>query len=171
MIRIRSGEVGDIDAIMTCYDKARQYMRESGNLTQWINGYPSRDLVLADIALGNNYVGIDDEGELVMTFAFILGEDPTYALIEDGEWPDNLPYGTIHRLGSNGKHRGILKACVDFCMSRIGNIRLDTHADNRTMRQGVAKLGFQRCGIIYCDDGTPRIAYQKKRSTAEEEAC
>ncbi|MBD5265378.1 MAG: GNAT family N-acetyltransferase [Bacteroides sp.] len=160
-ITIRKGTVTDIDGIMTCYETARKFMRESGNHTQWINGYPSRELVAEDIADGKSYVGVDEEGEIAMAFTFIIGDDPTYSVIEDGEWPDNLPYGTIHRLGSSGKHHGMLRICTDFCLSKIGNIRLDTHADNSKMQHTAEKLGFKRCGIIYCFDGSPRIAYQK----------
>lgn len=100
MIRIRKGTLGDIEAIMACYDDARHFMRASGNHSQWVNGYPSRATVENDIANGVNYVGEDEAGTLVMVFAFILGEDPTYAIIEDGEWLNTLPYGTIHRLAS-----------------------------------------------------------------------
>lgn len=161
MIRIRKSREADIDAIMECYDIARQYMRASGNLNQWINGYPSRELVAQDIARGIGYVGQDESGEIVMAFAFILGDDPTYEVIEDGQWLNNLPYGTIHRLGSNGRYRGILRLCVDFCMTQTDNLRLDTHADNATMQGAARSLGFERCGIIYCEDGSPRIAYQR----------
>lgn len=161
MIRIRKGTNADINEIMFCYDKARQFMRYAGNQSQWINGYPSRELVIDDIAKGNNYVGYDNEGEIVMAFAFILGEDPTYSVIEEGEWLNNLPYGTIHRLGSNGKHCGMFEICVNFCMSAIKNIRLDTHTDNIIMQKAAEKLDFKRCGIIYCADGSPRIVYQK----------
>ncbi len=161
MIRIRKGIAADIDAIMSCYDAARRYMRASGNHSQWINGYPSQELVAEDIAAGINYVGEDEDGEIVMAFAFLIGDDPTYSVIEEGQWLNNLPYGTIHRLGSTGRHRGILKLCVDYCMSYIGNLRLDTHADNATMLHAAEKLGFTRCGIIYCIDGSPRMAFQK----------
>ena len=161
MITIRKGRFRDLDHIMHCYDKARSYMRSNGNMSQWINGYPSSSLIVEDINSGINYVGIDNAGEIVMTFAFIIGEDPTYSVIEDGKWLNSLPYGTIHRLASNGMHKGILKICVDFCTTYIGNLRLDTHADNKTMLNAACRLGFKRCGIIHCCDGTPRIAFQR----------
>ncbi len=163
MIKIRKGTLADIDAMMDCYDIARKFMRASGNMTQWCNGYPSREQIAKDIAKGVNHVGIDRDGSIVMVFAFIIGEDPTYALIEDGEWLNQLPYGTIHRIASTGKHKGILNTCVDYCSTLIDNIRLDTHADNITMQTAAQRLGFERCGIIYCSDGTPRIAYQRYR--------
>lgn len=163
MITIRKGKLAELDAMMSIYDKARAYMRENGNMTQWNNGYPSRSIVENDIESGVNYVGVDESGEIVMTFAFITGEDPTYSLIEDGAWLDEQPYATIHRLASSGRHKGIFRRCIEFCNSRINNIRLDTHADNRTMQNAAISLGFRRCGIIYCSDGTPRIAYQRNQ--------
>lgn len=160
-ISIRKARVEDLDAVMAIYDTARKYMRANGNCSQWINGYPSRTLIANDIAQEQLYVGTDDDNELVMAFAFIIGEDPTYAVIEDGRWLNDRPYGTIHRLGSNGKYGGMLLACVDYCSQMTGNLRLDTHEDNMTMRTLVTRYGFKRCGIIYCDDGSPRIAYQR----------
>lgn len=168
MLQIRKATTADIDAIMACYDSARAYMRASGNASQWTNGYPSRELVAEDISQGAAYVGLDDNGEIVMAFAFFIGADPTYAVIEGGRWLNDLPYGTIHRLASNGSQHGMLRQCVDFCMSMTGNIRLDTHADNSTMLHAVGRLGFSRCGTIYCADGTPRIAFQK---TAQNRNC
>lgn len=164
MIEIRRSRLSDIDAIMECYAAARQYMRANGNPSQWINGYPSRRQIEEDIRAGQGYVGTDGNGEIVMAFAFISGEDPTYIHISDGEWLNDKPYGTIHRLASNGKVKGALKTCVDFCSTMTDNIRLDTHADNVIMQRGVAVLGFRRCGIILCQDGSPRIAYQRELS-------
>ena len=161
MMEIRKTTEDDIDRVTEIYAIARQYMRDHGNATQWVGGYPSRELVADDVRRGVGYVGVDDDGEIVMAFAFIIGDDPTYDVIEDGGWLNDEPYGTIHRLGSSGKYHGILRRCVDYCFSRIGNLRLDTHADNATMHAAAAALGFTRCGTIYCVDGTPRTAYQR----------
>lgn len=139
-------------------------MRVNGNHQQWINGYPSRELVRRDIDNGVSYVGEDTDGDVVMAFAFIIGDDPTYTLIEDGEWLNDLPYGTIHRLGSTGKYGGMLRKCVEFCFTKVNNLRLDTHIANRPMQQAAERLGFIRCGVIYCQDGTAREAYQLLRN-------
>ena len=159
-LTIRRGTAADIDAVLEIYEASRRYMRTTGNLTQWSDGYPARADVKADIEAGNGYVG-EVDGEIVMAFAFIVGEDPTYRIIEDGEWLNDLPYGTIHRLGSNGKRSGVLAACVEFCFGFTDNLRLDTHRDNRPMLTAIERSGFTRCGIIYCRDGSPRIAFQK----------
>lgn len=56
--------------------------------------------------------------------------------------------------------KGVFRECLAYCMSRISNIRIDTHRDNAIMRHLLEKHGFQECGIIYVEDGSPRIAYQ-----------
>lgn len=160
-IEIRRAVESDIDAIMTVFDSAKVFMRKTGNTSQWAGAYPARQNILADIRAGVSYIGVDDVGHIAVTFAFIPGEDPTYSLIEDGAWLNDLPYGTIHRIASSGLYAGMLSRCVDFCFKQIDNLRIDTHADNRPMKDALARLGFSRCGIIYCVDGTPRIAYQK----------
>lgn len=168
MITIRRSTPSDVEAIMRVYDAARRYMRANGNATQWVNGYPQRELVEADIAAGHGFVGLDGRGNIVMAFAFIVGDDPTYSVIEQGAWLNNHPYGTIHRLGSDGSQRGVFEACIDYCRSLMPNLRLDTHAENATMHHCALKAGFVRCGIIYVADGTPRVAYQLPTAVQHE---
>ena len=66
----------------------------------------------------------------------------------------------MHRIGSDGKKRGIFNAALDYCKTVIPDLRIDTHADNKVMQKLITAYGFDRCGIIYIDDGSPRIAYQ-----------
>ena len=47
---IRLATYDDIPAIMLVIDAAREMMHASGNVNQWINGYPSKELIHADIA-------------------------------------------------------------------------------------------------------------------------
>lgn len=41
---------------------------------------------------------IEEDGQIHGVFAFILGADPTYAVIEDGAWRSDEAYGTIHHI-------------------------------------------------------------------------
>ena len=157
---VRKGRTEDLDEIMDIYEKGRAYMRAQGNLSQWINGYPSRELLAEDIRRGECYVICGEDGVLLGVFAFILGDDPTYRVIEEGAWRSSAPYGTVHRLASNGRRGGVGKACYDFCKSRIGHVRADTHADNLTMQRSLEVNGFVRCGVIHIADGSPRISYE-----------
>ena len=90
----------------------------------------------------------------------ILGDDPTYAYIEDGRWPNSKPYGTIHRIGTDGAIHGAVQMARDYALQFTDEVRADTHADNKPMQHTLTKNGFVRCGIIYLEDGAPRIAYQ-----------
>ena len=48
---IRRATYDDIPAIMQVIDAAREMMHASGNVNQWINGYPSKEVIHADICL------------------------------------------------------------------------------------------------------------------------
>ena len=156
---IRLAKTEDLDKLMKIYEAARDYMRKSGNPTQWRTEYPPRNILESDILLQQLYV-VEIEGEICGAFVLIFGDDPTYNYIEDGDWPNNKPYGTIHRLASGGTSKGVFKQCIDFCKTQSNNLRIDTHTNNKTMRHLIEKHGFQRCGLIFISDGTSRIAYQ-----------
>ena len=133
---------GDLPQILQIYAHAREAMAASGNPTQWGDNFPPQELLEEDIDSNRLFVDVVN-GQLLGVFAFILGVDPTYQVIEDGAWlNDTLPYGTIH-------------------------LRADTHADNQIMQHLLEKNGFTRCGIIHVADGTPRIAYQKLALTQQ----
>ena len=158
---IRPTIYADMDALLAIFAHARQQMAADGNPTQWGDGYPSCNQLQEDIQRGVSYV-MEQDGEVCATFVFILGEDPTYQIIEDGAWLDNIhPYGTIHRIASNGQQRGVFCSVLDWCTAHCSNIRIDTHQHNQRMIHLIEKAGFSRCGIIYTRDHSPRVAYQR----------
>lgn len=157
-MEIRKSAIEDIDSIMNIFAAAKQFMDEHGNQTQWEKGYPSEELLRTDIQNGNNYV-ITENGSFAGTFSFIIGADPTYAVIKNGGWHYDLPYGTIHRLASNGTAKGISRACFNYCLERADYLRIDTYKNNIAMRAAIEKFGFEECGIILVRNGTERIAY------------
>ena len=161
---IRQSMPEDIGSIMPIYDTARRFMADNGNPGQWTGGYPSETLIRSEIAAGHSFLCLDDDGKVAGTFCFIIGEDPTYRVMEQGEWLADGPYGTIHRLASGGTSKGVAYACIDWCWEKIHNLRIDTHADNLVMQSILDRAGFVRCGIIRTDDGSPRIAYQRIES-------
>ncbi len=97
-------------------------------------------------------------------YNFIQGKDiePTYHTIEDGAWIDGGSYGVVHRLASDGSEKCIGRYCLDWAYEQCGNLRVDTHTDNKVMQNILAKLGFVKCGIIHVvEDNYPRYAYEK----------
>jgi len=158
MIRIATNN--DLSIILNIYEYARKFMKENGNETQWNNSFPPKDLLLEDIKEGRLYVY--EENNIVHgVFAFIIGEDATYKKIEDGAWLSNDVYGTIHRVASDGKVKGMLNKIISYCETKISHLRIDTHENNKIMQHLILKNGFIKCGIIHVEDGTPRIAYEK----------
>jgi hypothetical protein len=139
-------------------------MRSDGNTGQWINGYPSEEIIMNDIENGYGYVVVDVF--IVSYFAFIPSPEPTYAKIYDGQWlDDTLPYHVVHRIGSTPTSHGIFKTIMDWCFSNDEhrNIKIDTHRDNRIMQHCILSYGFTYCGIIYLANGDERLAYQLGR--------
>ena len=164
----RGARRSDLDAIMQIYARARQEMAASGNPTQWGTSFPPQDLIEEDIDTNRLFVYLHN-GEMEAVFAFVLGPDPTYAKIEDGQWlNDALPYGTIHRLASAGKRPGVATDVINWCLEHCESLRADTHADNKIMQHLLEENGFTRCGIIHVEDGTPRIAYQRLSLTQSQ---
>lgn len=88
------------------------------------------------------------------------GIDPTYNTIYEGQWLNDAPYATIHRIASNGEVKGIFRLALQFALNRYDNIRIDTHHDNIVMRNAIMQNGFSYCGIIHCWNGDERMAYQ-----------
>lgn len=160
MKTIRPATETDLHSITEIYSYARKQMQLSGNPTQWGNDKPTLETIQADIRKKQAYV-ILSQGHICGVFAFILGPEPTYHFIEDGAWLNDAPYGTIHRIAGNGQVTGLLAAALSFCEDKTANIRIDTHENNKIMQHLLEKYGFTKCGRIYVEDGTPRIAYQR----------
>lgn len=154
---IRPATPEDFPALERIYARARSFMKEAGNPTQWPSSYPSAEQLQSDLAKEALYV-VEQNGTVVGVFALVPGEDPTYREI-DGAWHADAPYATIHRVASDGSCRGIAQACFEFCKKRYSYLRIDTHADNLPMQAVIQKAGFRPCGTIIIEDGTPRIAF------------
>ena len=158
---IREAQPSDMADIMTVMDAAKKIMRQSGNMHQWGEGYPSEAVIMADMERNGGFV-IEDDGCIVGYFAFLSSPEPTYARIFDGKWlDDERPYHVVHRIGSYPDAHGIFGSIMEFCFAKDPNIRIDTHRDNHIMQHNIEKHGFTYCGIIYLANGDERLAYQK----------
>ena len=156
---IRLAKINELDSILKIYDEAIAFTRAHGNNKQWVNGYPSRELLTQDIKDKHLYV-VTTEKEIVAVFSYVIGIDSTYIEI-DGKWLNDEEYGVVHRIASNGKEKGIAHLVFDWALNKCPNLRIDTHEVNIPMRTLLIKEGFKECGIITIADGTLRIAYHK----------
>lgn len=158
---IRPAETGDLPKIQQLYDGARRFMKKTGNPDQWGQVYPPQALIEKNIAQGTLYL-ITDRGDIHGVFYFAVEEDPTYAEIYNGAWHSEEPYGVIHRIAGDGSG-GVVQAAVEFALSRISYLRMDTYRDNKIMQHVLKKNGFRECGVIYVEDGFPMIAFDLVR--------
>jgi hypothetical protein len=159
--QIRPAAEADIPAILDVMAAAKGIMRASGNAHQWAEGYPGPEHIRADIARDGAFV-LEEAGAVAGYFAFLASPEPTYARIYAGAWlEDTLPYLVIHRIASLPDVHGVFAALVGYASAACGNIRIDTHRDNRIMQHNLLKHGFSYCGIIYLLNGDERLAYQR----------
>ena len=160
-MNIRKTTLNDFEEVSAIYGIARAYMRSHGNPDQWGDAYPSGEMILEDIQRGNSYL-IEEAGQICGVFVFIIGEDPSYRIIQNGKWNSSVPYGTIHRIASNGRKHGIAQRCFEYCDQQIDYLRIDTHRDNLTMQAAIKGFGFRECGTIFVSNG-PRLAFDRIR--------
>ncbi len=159
-MQIRNARQEDVEAIMEIYAYAKKFMAETGNVNQWASAYPTEELIRKDIRNKKFFV-CEESGRIAGVFFLSTDRDPTYTVIENGSWLNDKPYGVIHRIASAENTKGAGTFCINWAFAQTGNIRIDTHEDNKPMRNLLIKLGFTECGVIYLTNGAPRIAYQK----------
>ncbi len=157
---IRQAKTDDLSRILEIYEAGREFMRQRGNPDQWGESYPPESLVRSDIEGAQLYVICDGEDCPHGVFAFLRDGEPDYEHI-DGAWLSDGPYGTIHRVASDGSVRGVLSQAVEFVSRYFDCIRIDTHEDNIPMQGAILKAGFKLCGTVYLKNGDPRWAYEK----------
>lgn len=159
MLSVRIATHADYPRIMDIYRSAQDFMISAGNPDQWGHWNPPPETVRSDIESGISHVVYDGNG-IHGVFALLRGEDPTYRVIEDGAWPNDGPYITIHRIAGDGQTHGVFHAAFLYWKTVSDNIRIDTHEANRPMLRLILAHGFRRCGIIHIANGSPRIAFQ-----------
>lgn len=166
-MKVRRTQEKDIESVMNIYAKARRFMKENGNPTQWGDDFPNIELIKADVQK-DGYVVINN-GKIVGVF--VLEEnahEPAYSVI-DGMWLNDKPYAVIHRCATGGIHRGVGQFVFEWCFNKFNNIRIDTHEDNIPMKNLLDKNGYKYCGKIYYTakdygkDYGERIAYHKSK--------
>ena len=137
----------DLPVMLKIYQHARELMAANGNPTQWGNTFPREEVILDDIRQQRTMLLVDEadgKERVLAQFALCTGEDPTYAHI-DGAWLDD-------------------RDCIRWALKHYGNVRADTHPNNKAMQHVLESNGFARCGLIQLLDrptDTTRIAYQR----------
>ena len=162
-MEIRHTRTDDLPVLRTIFDNARRFMVRTGNPNQWEEGFPPQAVLEADIQAECSYVNVED-GRILATFFFSTAGEPTYRVIREGAWLDAAPYGVVHRIAAAEQGNGAAAYCLDWCLAQCGNIRIDTHRDNKPMQRLLARLGYAYCGLIDLEEGRgERLAFQKRQ--------
>lgn len=156
---VRKAFPQELPTILSIYEGARAFMRKNGNPNQWGSDYPPVSLVKEDVEEGRSMVIVRGV-EICGVFCLFEGDDPTYAVIDDGNWLSDKPYVTIHRIAGKRGCRGIVKTACDYARGICGHLRADTHENNAPMRAALTKYGFRHCGTIYVREHLPRMAFE-----------
>ena len=160
--------LASLDTITKIVSDARSRIGRLG-IDQWQYGYPSRDVIAADIRAGRSFVARDDDGSLAAVFTVIFDGEPAYDKIFGGAWASGEEsYLAVHRIAVSGEklRRGVASSAMGFVeqmAKEMGrrSVRIDTHEGNIPMRTMLERNGYIHCGSIYLDSGEHRVAYEK----------
>lgn len=141
---IRKAQRQDLPVIMEIFERAKAFMRESGNPNQWQN-YPTEEILLADVGREECFV-MESENGIEGVFVMSFRPDTDYEQPEAGFAPG--AYASLHRLASAGREKGIFAAMLRFAQERADRLLGDTHTDNRIIQSLLEKNGFQRRGEV-----------------------
>ncbi len=167
-MEIRKTLPKDLPAIGELYKSAKAALKAQG-IDQWQTGdYPSGEDARIDMENGTGYV-LTENGVVVAAACLAFGKEPTYDHIEQGRWEaDPEIYGFLHRIAvaSEMKGRGAAGLLFEELKRQarergVKVIRGDTHQDNKPMQRVMEKAGLSYRGVIYVEDGTPRLAYER----------
>lgn len=166
-MEFRKTDIIDINQVMNIIKQAQTYFKHQG-IDQWQNNYPNTEIIRKDIENNYSYVLVKEQN-IVATAAISFDGEKTYNHIYDGQWITNDDYAVIHRIAVDSNYKGlglsseIIKNVEMLCLNRgIHSIKVDTHEENLSMQKMLKKNEFEYCGIIYLEEGSKRIAFEKK---------
>lgn len=156
----------DIKDIMNIIKQAQSYFKEQG-INQWQDNYPNIETIKNDVNSGASYILLK-ENNIIATAAVSFSGEKTYESIYDGKWLTNGAFAVIHRIAVDNNYKGlgiaseIIKNVEKLSLNKgIRSIKVDTHEENISMQNLLRKNGFSYCGVIYLEDRSKRIAFEK----------
>lgn len=172
-MEFRKAMYSDINSIMNIIKDAQENFKNEG-IDQWQNDYPNYEIIKHDILADNSYIILDHE-VIVGTVSISFDGEKTYENIYEGEWLSNGSYAVIHRMAIDNQYKGlglsswIIKNVEELCLNQgIDSIKVDTHVENLPMKKVLMKNEFEYCGIIYLEDKSSRVAFEKKITSLNE---
>ncbi len=162
-IEIRQARPGDAADIKAVLDQARQAQRDNG-FVQWADGYPSIDIVNADIRSGLAFRLC--AGGRTAGYAVLVVGDDGYSDVE-ASFGIAGSFAVVHRLAIADGFRGhglaaefMLLLEAEAASMGIAAMRVDTGEANTCMLRLMHRLGYIPRGLVAFRWG-PRMAFEK----------
>ena len=155
----------DRESILNIYLEGANALKEDG-VDQWQGHYvPSFKDV--DEHLGVDLYVLEYHKRIVSTACLVEGIDEDYENIK-GKWNTSIPYISIHKVATSNKYKKqsfskkMMSYIENFAKRKRMDLRIDTHKDNKKMRNFIISCGYKYTGEVVLQGELERLGYDKK---------
>lgn len=160
----RMANESDRESILEIYLDGSNALKEDG-VDQWQGKYvPSfKDI---DEHLGIDLYVLEYHKRVVSTACLVEGIDEDYENI-DGKWNTSIPYISIHKVATSNEYKKqsfakkMMYYVENFAKRKRMDLRIDTHKDNKKMRNFIISCGYKYTGEVVLQGELERVAYDK----------
>lgn len=164
VLTFRMANESDRESILKIYLEGAEALKNDG-VDQWQGQYvPSFKDV--DEHLGVDLYVLEYHRKIVSTVCLVEGIDEDYENI-NGKWNTSLPYISIHKVATSNEYkkqsfgRKMMSYIENFAKRRRMDLRIDTHKDNKKMRNFIISCGYKYTGEVVLQGELERLAYDK----------
>ena len=164
VLTFRMANESDRESILEIYIEGAEALKTDG-VDQWQGQYvPSfKDI---DEHLGIDLYVLEYHRKIVSTVCLVEGIDEDYENIK-GKWNTSLPYISIHKVATSNEYkkqsfgRKMMSYIENFAKRKRMDLRIDTHKDNKKMRNFIISCGYKYTGEVILQGELERLAYDK----------
>ena len=165
VLTFRMANESDRESILEIYLDGSNALKEDG-VDQWQSKYvPSlKDI---DEHLGIDLYVLEYHKKVVSTACLVEGIDEDYENI-NGKWNTSIPYISIHKVATSNEYKKqsfakkMMRYAENFAKRKKMDLRIDTHKDNKKMRNFILSCGYKYTGELILNGELERLGYDKK---------
>ena len=116
----------------------------------------------------NNIIYVLEDKEIIVSTLIIYDKDEDYENNLVGTWNSPKPYVALHRIAtlSGARKKGYGRKIIEFAENyarenNFKSVRVDTHRENKSMRNLLNSMEYNYVGIVYLGGKRERFAYEK----------
>lgn len=165
VLKFRMANESDRESILEIYLDGVEALKADG-VDQWQGKYISsfKDI---DEHLGIDLYVLEYHRRIVSTVCLVEGIDKDYEKI-NGKWNTSIPYISIHKVATSNEYKKqsftkkMMNYVENFAKRKKMDLRIDTHKDNKKMRNFILSCGYKYTGEVVLQGELERLAYDKK---------